>query len=246
MSRARGRNWLSEWVVAMVVVLFAITWLVQPFVIPTASMYDKLLIGDYVIVDKLVYGPAGPAARSVLPYADVRRGDLIVFRFPPDPGQTYVKRAVGLPGDRLRIVDRQVYVNGRPLEEPYRLHQSAVIESYRDNFPAPPAGPVSERGMEMLRRYVVDGELVLPEGRYFALGDNRDDSLDSRYWGLVPRENIIGKPVLVFWSFDAPTERLARRTPSWEHFADILQNFFSKTRWDRTFKLLRGHQFEAR
>ncbi len=246
MSRAPGRHWLAEWIVPIVVLLFAITWLVQPFVIPTASMYDKLLIGDYVIVDKLAYGPAGPAARRVLPYSDVRRGDLIVFRFPPDPSQTYVKRAIGLPGDRLRMVNRQVYINGLPLEEPYRIHQSAATEPYRDNFPAPPAGPVSERGMEMLLRHVVDEELVIPEGHYFGLGDNRDDSLDSRYWGLVPRENIIGKPLMVLWSFDAPTERLARRTPSWEHIADIARNFFTKTRWERTFKLVRGHRFETR
>lgn len=246
MSGARARGWLAEWVVTILILLFAITWLAQPYVIPTASMYPKLLIGDYVLVDRLVYGPAGRAARAALPYRDVERGDLIVFRFPPDPAQTYVKRAVGMPGDRLRIVDRQVYIDGRPLDEPYRVHKSPEVESYRDRFPAPPAGPVSERGMEMIREYVVGDELVIPPGHYFGLGDNRDDSLDSRYWGLIPRDHIIGKPLIVFWSYDAPTERLAGRTPSWEHLRDVAMHFFSKTRWERTFKLVRGHHFEAR
>lgn len=236
------RGWLPEWVVPIVVLLFGITFVTQPFVIPTASMENRLLIGDHILVDKLAFAPPGPVSRYLLPYTDVRRGDLIVFRFPLNLRENYVKRAIGLPGDRIRIENRQVYVNGKPLDEPYKIHSAPGIEPYRDNFPAPPAGPVAERAMEMLLAHVSGNELVIPPGHYFGLGDNRDDSLDSRYWGLIPRENIIGKPLLVFWSYDAPTERLADRL-RWDNFTDLVRNFFTKTRWNRTFKLIRGHRY---
>jgi signal peptidase I len=244
MSRGDTRGWLPEWVVTIVVVVFGITWLIQPFVIPTSSMENLLLVGDYLLVDKLAYSPAGRAGRSVLPFREVRRGDVVVFRFPLNLEENYVKRAIGLPGDRVRIEKRQVYVNGARLDEPYVKHTSPRLESYRDTFPAPPAGPVTSRGMDMIREHAAGDELVVPAGQYFVLGDNRDDSLDSRYWGFVPRDHIIGKPVMVFWSFDATTERLATRGVRWEHLREVLTNFFTKTRWDRTFKLVRGHRFE--
>ena len=183
-----------------------------------------------------------PGAR-LLPYRDIRRGDLVIFRFPLNLKEHYVKRAIGLPGDRIRIENRQVYVNGRPLDEPYKIHRSPLIEPYRDNFPAPPAGPVEGRALAMLRDHVAGGELVIPQGHYFGLGDNRDDSLDGRYWGLIPREHIVGRPLLVFWSYDAPTERLANRL-RWDNLTDLLRNFFTKTRWNRTFKLVGGHRYE--
>ncbi len=192
-------------------------------------------------MDKLTYAPAGPISKHLLPYSEVKRGDIIVFRYPVDIRQTFVKRVVGIPGDRIKIVNKQVHLNGKPLNEPYKYHKTEYIDSYRDNFPGEPNTRLSESGTEMLTKHVVNGEVVVPPGAYFALGDNRDSSLDSRYWGFVPRENIIGKPVIIYWSYDAPTERLASPTIGFDHLLDLAQNFFTKTRWRRTFNLIRGY-----
>jgi signal peptidase I len=134
-----------------------------------------------------------------------------------------------------------VYLNGKPLVEPYVVHSSNFLESYRDNFPGEPTGQVLPEGVTMLQQNVVDGELVVPPGHYFALGDNRDNSLDSRYWGLVPRENIIGKPLLIYWSYDAPTEALLNPSIGLDHMLDISTHFFAKTRWSRMFHLIHGY-----
>jgi len=238
-----GRNVISEWTVTIILLLFGTTTLVQAFVIPTGSMEDNLLIGDHLLVDKLAYAPSGPISRRLLPYTPVRRGDIVVFRYPVDVRQTFVKRVIGVPGDRIRIVDKQVYLNGRPLDEPYKFHKTPYYDSYRDNFPSAPNTRVDARAWEMLERHTRNGEVVVPPGQYFVLGDNRDSSLDSRYWGFVPRENIIGKPLLVYWSYDAPTHRLTAPGLSLEHMKDLAQNFFAKTRWRRTFLLIRGHDF---
>jgi len=185
------RGFIAEWTVTIVLLLFATTTLVQAFVIPSASMVGTLLIGDHVLVDKLVYAPPGPISRHLLPYRDVRRGDIIVFRYPLDIKEDYVKRAIGVPGDHIHFVNQQLILNGRPVKEPYTLHSAAYPDLYRDNFPTtPPNMPLRPRAAEMLENHVVAGELVVPPGFVFAMGDNRDDSDDSRYWGLVPRENI--------------------------------------------------------
>ena len=155
-----------------------------------------------------------------------------------DISQNYVKRVMGVPGDHIRVRDKVVYLNGQPLTEPYTQHGFPGIEPYRDNFPAAPFGPVADRALQMLAANVVNGDLVVPPENYFAMGDNRDNSLDSRYWGFVPRENIIGKPLVIFWSYDAPTEEWAGDSGS--HYLDLAKNFFFKTRWNRTLKLVRG------
>jgi signal peptidase I len=147
---------------------------------------------------------------------------------------------MGVPGDRIRIVDKQVYLNGRKLNEPYVRHSTASIDSYRDNFPGEPDMQVSEHGKDMLEHHVANGEVRVPPDSYFAMGDNRDNSLDSRYWGFVPRDNITGKPFIIYWSYDAPTEALLNPTISADHFVDLMEHFFSKTRWRRTFMLVRG------
>jgi signal peptidase I len=159
-----------------------------------------------------------------------------------DISQNYVKRLMGVPGDRIRIRDKVVSVNGHALVEPYAQHVFPGLEPYRDNFPSEPSGPVVDRALQMLANNVVNGELVVPPGNYFAMGDNRDNSLDSRYWGFVPRENIIGKPLVIFWSYDAPTEEWVGNSGS--HYADLAKNFFFKTRWNRTLKLVRGVPIE--
>lgn len=238
---AYARSAISEWAITIILLLFGTTTLVQAFVIPTGSMEDNLLIGDHLLVDKLAYAPMGPVSRFLLPYMPVRRGDIVVFRYPADVRQTFVKRVIGVPGDRIRIVDKEVFLNGRRLEEPYKFHKTSYIDSYRDNFPSEPNTRVDRRAFEMLERHTAGGEVVVPPGAYFVLGDNRDSSLDSRYWGFVPRENIIGKPLLVYWSYDAPTHRLVSPGLDLEHLRDLATNFFTKTRWRRTFLLIRGH-----
>jgi signal peptidase I len=245
MTRDVHRGFVAEWTVTIVLLLFATTTLVQAFVIPSASMQDTLLIGDHVLVDKLVYSPAGPASKHLLPYRSVRRGDVIVFRYPLNIKEDYVKRAIGLPGDRIRLVDKQLYLNGHAVKEPYAIHSTQYIDSYRDNFPAGPPGPgLYQPALDMLEHNVVNGELVVPAGAIFAMGDNRDDSLDSRYWGFVPRENIVGTPLVIYWSFDAPTQHLTNGNIGFDHIVDVVGNFFSKTRWSRTFKLIRGYPLQ--
>jgi signal peptidase I len=174
----------------------------------------------------------------------VRRGDIIVFRSPINPAETLVKRAIGIPGDRIRIENKQLILNGRRVDEPYKMHITGYLLPYRDTFPDRPAGDIYPGAVDMLRNHVANGEVIVPAGSYFAMGDNRDNSLDSRYWGFIPRENIIGKPVLVFWSFDAPTEHLADGNIRLDHVADVALHFFSKTRWDRTFRLVRGYPLQ--
>jgi signal peptidase I len=137
-----------------------------------------------------------------------------------------------------------VYRNGKPLDEPYKYHKTDYIDSYRDNFPGDPNVHLYEAAQTMLEKHVENGDVVVPPGHYFAMGDNRDSSWDSRYWGFVPRENIIGKPLIIYWSYDAPTERLANPTIGLDHLLDLVQNFFTKTRWSRTFMLIRGHSFQ--
>jgi len=237
------RGFIAEWTVTILILLFGTTTLVQAFVVPTGSMESNILIGDHLFVDKLAYAPPSALGRHLLPYKDVQRGDIIVFRFPPEPDKDYVKRVIGLPGDRLHMVDKQVYINGRKLDEPYVQHITSYLEPYRDNFPGEPNMLVSPRGLDMLRDQVVNGELVVPPGQYFAMGDNRDNSLDSRYWGFVPRDNIRGKPLIVWWSYDAPTEQLVDPNPvSPTHLLDVALHFFSKTRWRRTFLLVRAYR----
>jgi len=234
------RGAIAEWTVTILLLLFGTTTLVQAFVIPTGSMEDTLLIGDHLLVDKLTYAPAGPISKYLLPYSEVKRGDIVVFRYPIDIRQTFVKRVIGLPGDHVRIERKQVYLNGRTLEEPYKYHKTEYFDSYRDTFPNEPNTRLYEPAVEMLEKHVENGEIVVPPNNYFVLGDNRDSSLDSRYWGFVPRQNIVGKPLVIYWSYDAPTERLASSL-GLDHVLDLAQNFFTKTRWRRTFRLIRGY-----
>jgi signal peptidase I len=236
------RDFITEWSINILILLFGTTTLVQAFIVPTPSMDTTVRVGDHLLVDKLSYAPAGSFTRHFLPHTEPKRGDIIVFRYPMDIQQNYVKRVIGVPGDHIRIIDKVVYLNGKPLQEPYVQHIFPGIEPYRDNFPSAPWGPVVDRARAMLEQNVVNGELVVPAEHYFAMGDNRDNSLDSRYWGFVPRENIIGKPLVIFWSYDAPTEDWVDYNTN--HFVDLVQHFFTKTRWDRTLKLVRAYPIQ--
>ncbi|MGH9627733.1 MAG: signal peptidase I [Bryobacteraceae bacterium] len=238
------RGTIAEWTVTILLLLFGTTTLVQAFVIPTGSMEDTLLVGDHLLVDKLAYAPPGPISQYLLPYNEIERGDIIVFRYPVDIRQTFVKRVIGLPGDHLRIQEKQVYINGKPLDEPYKFHKTDYTDAYRDNFPGQPYMHLGEEALEMLQNHVQDGAVVVPPNSYFAMGDNRDNSLDSRYWGFVPRENIIGKPLIIYWSYNTTTDRLADPSIGLDHILDLAQHFFVKTRWTRTFKLIHGYEHQ--
>jgi signal peptidase I len=242
-------GFIGEWVRTIVVLVFALTFVGQVMAIPTSSMHNTLLTGDHLLVDKLAYAPAGAISSHLLPYTDVKRGDIIVFRHPIRLDENLVKRAIGVPGDHIKLVNKQLWLNGHLVREPYTIHITDWYDEYRDNFPA---GPVSDaqsgderfarRATEMLHNHVMNGELVVPPGNYFAMGDNRDNSLDSRYFGFVPRENIIGKPSIILWSYDAPTEDL--ETYNVHHFVDLAEHFFSKTRWNRSLKLVEGYPLQ--
>ena len=220
----------------VVIAIFVITFIVQAFQIPSESMENTLLVGDYLLVNKLCYGGPGLGDHA-MPYRKIQRGDVIVFHYPVDPQQHFVKRVIGLPGDRLRMVNKTVFINGKPLTEPYVHFMEPPNNLFRDNFPRtdiPAYGLEGKWWLEM-RKLVEDSQLIIPEGQYFVMGDNRDDSQDSRYWGFVPRENIIGEPLLIYWSVknadDPPASKPYR-------FAYALTHIFQNTRWNRTLRLV--------
>jgi len=236
------RGFIAEWTVTIILLLFGTTTLVQAFVIPTGSMEDTLLVGDHLLVDKLAFAPGGSFTSKVLPYEDVHRGDIIVFRYPVDIKQTFVKRVMGVAGDRLHLENKKVFLNGHLLNEPYVVHKLDYMESYRDNFPTGDAYPgLDPRAQLMLEQNVKNGEVVVPPGYFFAMGDNRDQSLDSRYWGFVPRENIIGKPLIIYWSYNASTEELSNPAIGIGHLFDIATHFLTKTRWNRELRLVHSY-----
>ncbi|HWX54789.1 MAG TPA: signal peptidase I [Verrucomicrobiae bacterium] len=224
----------------IVIVLFAITFVVQASVVPSESMENTLLVGDYVLADKFEVGDGGPA-RWLFPYRDIRRGEIVVFHFPLDASQYLVKRVVGVPGDHIRMKDGITYVNGEALKEDYAIHSVGDRDFYRDNFPSQLwAAAMDVRWRTNLLRYVVHGDLVVPEGEYFVLGDNRDRSWDSRYWGFVPRANVVGRPLLVYLSVpesagpspDGPDDKLF-------HSGNLFSHLVQSARWKRMFILVR-------
>ncbi len=228
----------------VVIAVFVITFVVQAFQIPSESMENTLLIGDYVLVDKMHYGGDGAHLGAVLPYRDIHRGDVIVFRYPVHPSEHFVKRVVGVQGDRIRLVEKQVYVNGVPLREPYVQHLENNSDAWRDNFPRLDFGAsgVNANWYQEMAGLVRNGQLVVPEGHYFVMGDNRDQSSDSRYWGFVPRENVVGRPLLVYWSLrkldddDPPAQTLADKLM---HLAYVIIKIPETARWERALRLIR-------
>jgi signal peptidase I len=233
---------LQSLLTTVVIAIFVITFIVQAFQIPSESMENTLLIGDYLLVNKLGYGGGG-VWDHIMPYRSVKRGDIIVFHYPVNPSQHFVKRVVGMPGDRVRLSRGILYLNGVPLNEPYVRHTSQVHDAFRDEFPrlTVPVPDVTSKWWIQMHKLVEEGQLIVPEGCYFALGDNRDESLDSRYWGFVPRENIIGSPWLIYWSVKNVQEDVpVAATPGDKlfHFAYAVTHLFQITRWDRTLRLI--------
>jgi signal peptidase I len=224
----------------VVIAIFVITFIVQAFQIPSESMENTLLVGDYLLVNKLCYGGSS-TGNSMMPYQKIARGDIIVFHYPVDPQQHFVKRVIGLPGDRLRMMNKKVFINGKLLEEPYVRFLEPTNNLYRDDFPRTdiPAPNMEGSWWLQMRKLVEDGELIIPQGHYFVMGDNRDDSQDSRYWGFVPQENIIGRPLLIYWSVQdldpPPPSTMAGRV---QHLVFAVTHFYQITRWNRTLRLV--------
>ncbi len=231
-------SFVTEWAGTILIYLFATTTLVQAYVIPSGSMEKNLLVGDHILVDRVAYADPGSVGRYFLPYREIQRGDIVCFLYPEDTRQTYVKRIIGLAGDRIRLEHGQVIRNGRRLAEPYVQRTAAYADLYRDDFPVSPGPYTTPRGREMFENDVRNGEVIVPPGMLFALGDNRGNSADSRYWGFVPRGNVVGRPLFIYWSYDASTEDLKGWT--WSHAMDVAEHFLTKTRWNRMLHVPRS------
>jgi signal peptidase I len=207
MSSTHRKSTLREYfeaiVTAVILALFVRTWVVQAFKIPTGSMENNLLIGDHLLVNKLVFGPTASAVdRTILPVREVRRGDIVVFKYPDEPERDFIKRVIGLPGETLELRNKTVYIDGKPLEEPY-VH-----------FLTPASEGSEVTSQDVRERY---GPVTVPAGQYFVMGDNRDNSQDSRYWGFLPRSYVKGKALMIYWSFEGGDEG----------------SLFTKVRWER-------------
>ena len=196
---------LSSLMRTVVVALFVITFVMQPLMIPSESMERTLLVGDFLLFNKQAYAPSDSFSRRLLPYRSPARGDIVVFHHPYPP--MLIKRVVGIPGDRLHIAGGQVFINGVALSEPYAAFEPAQPSAGRDNFPGQVyAGPqVDPDWWLQLQGLTRNGELVVPAGEYFVLGDNRNHSWDSRYWGFVPRSALVGSPLVIYFSLDRPS-----------------------------------------
>jgi len=227
-KKSTAREYYEALLIAVIFVNFARIFVFQAFKIPTGSMEDNLKIGDHIIVNKFIYGPTTPPWHKLFPLREIRRGDIIVFRYPLQPDTDFVKRVVGMPGDTIEVRDKTVYVNGERRDEPYVIHDDPML--FRARNAAEPPLPEPYRSRDQFGPYTV------PDGTYFAMGDNRDRSSDSRYWGTVPRSMIKGRAFMVYWSFrgnppppdSPPIERL-------KELGKVILYFFPRTRWERTF-----------
>ena len=197
------REYFESIVIAVILALFVRTWVVQAFKIPTGSMENNLLIGDHLLVNKFVFGPtASGVERTLLPVRDIRRGDIVVFKYPDEPERDFIKRVIGLPGDVIELKSKKVYVNGQGQDEPY-VH-----------FLTPAAIGSEVTSADVRENY---GPVTVPPEQYFVMGDNRDNSQDSRYWGYLPRHYVKGKALMIYWSYEGGD----------------LGSIFTKVRWER-------------
>jgi signal peptidase I len=217
------REYFESIVIAVILALFVRTWVVQAFKIPTGSMENNLLIGDHLLVNKFVFGPtAAGAERAVMPMRDIRRGDVVVFKYPDEPERDFIKRVIGLPGETVELRNKKVYIDGTPLDEPY-VH---FLE------PASEAGEVTS--FDVRERY---GPVRVPEDRFFVMGDNRDNSQDSRYWGTLPRSYIKGRALVIYWSYESGREDYTDEGlgTTVKRLFSVVTHFFTRTRWERLF-----------
>ena len=248
-QKSSFRDTFESLIVTVILAIFGTTFVVQAFKIPTGSMEDTLLIGDHLLVNKFAFAyPRGPLAR-LLPYRKIHRGDVVVFKYPgnpvdaQEPGEHFVKRVIGLPGDSVRVFHRQVFVNGKLMAEPFVRNSHPNELRPGDDFP-----PLSWDELEgatptwqaEYQSYVKDGQIVVPPDKYFVMGDNREESWDSRFWGFVPRKLISGRPLIIYWSYETPPDQYEQTALSdrLQQIGGIAIHFFSRSRWNRTFKLV--------
>jgi len=221
------REYFESIVIAVILALFIRTFVVQAFKIPTGSMEENLLIGDHLLVNKFVFGPSASAVeRAVLPMASLKRGEVVVFKYPEEPDRDFIKRVIGLPGETVELREKKVYINGTPLNEPY-VH-----------FLAPPRSGTEFNevtSFDVRERY---GPVTVPPNQYFVMGDNRDNSQDSRYWGFLPRDLVKGKALVIYWSYEAGREDYQEEGAgaTARGFISVFAHFFTRTRWDRMFR----------
>ena len=217
------REYTESIVIAVILALFVRTWIVQAFKIPTGSMENNLLIGDHLLVNKFIFGPtASSVGRTLLPVRDIRRGDIIVFKYPDEPDRDFIKRVIGLPGETLELRAKKVYIDGQPLDEPY-VH-----------FLEPASDSQETTSFDVRERY---GPVRVPEGQYFVMGDNRDNSQDSRYWGFLPRNYVKGRALMIYWSYESGREDYLDEGAgaTAKRMFSVVTHFFTKTRWERLF-----------
>jgi signal peptidase I len=225
-KKSTVREYFESIVIAVILALFIRTFVVQAFKIPTGSMENNLLIGDHLLVNKFVFGPTETSLeRTLLPIGTIKRGDVLVFKYPVEPDRDFIKRVIGLPGDTVELREKKVYINGKPLDEPY-VH-----------FLQPPGGESELHevtSFDVRERY---GPVTVPANQYCMMGDNRDNSQDSRYWGFMPRENVKGKALLIYWSYEAGREDYEEEGAgaTIKGLASVFVHFFTRTRWDRMF-----------
>ena len=242
-KRETPMEFIASTAVVLVIGLFIITLNMQAFEIPSSSMENTLLVGDHVFVDRLTLAPKTQWAPFVA-YDTLHRGDIVVFYSPAEPDLHLVKRVIGLPGDRIHLENGNVFRNGEKLAEPYVIHSVRNYDPFRDEFPKidpPPYHDVWIDWQLTMAQHVQNGNIVVPSGTFFAMGDNRDVSRDSRYFGFVPFANVVGRPLFIYWSFNTPDDQylktdLADRVA----FAGkMVAHFFTETRWNRMFRLVR-------
>jgi signal peptidase I len=251
-SQSEVREQVSVWeyieslLVTILLALFGTSFIVQSFKIPSQSMEPTLLVGDHLLVNKFIFGGTGAWYEKVLPYREVRHGDIIVFKYPFDDHPYYVKRVIGIPGDRVKIVDQEVYVNGQKLTEPYAVHDPSVpYTPFSDTFPPTTkhflSADLRPEWSDEILSHVSGGDLAVPPDKYFVMGDNRDRSWDSRYWGFVRRDAIMGGPVMIYWSVDTPGDGSEDEgfRARMHDFAETLLHLPSRTRWHRMLHQVR-------
>src|SRR5437867_9702836 len=224
------REYFESIVIAVILALFIRTFIVQAFKIPTGSMEENLLIGDHLLVNKFALGPtASSLERAFLPVSNVKRRDVVVFKYPEEPDRDFIKRVIGLPGETVEVREKKVYINGKPIDEPYA------------HFLQPPSAPSEfhEVTSSELRDHY--GPVTVPANQYFVMGDNRDNSQDSRYWGFLPRDYIKGKALIIYWSYEAGREDYLDEGAgaTLRNVASVFVHFFTRTRWDRMFHQIR-------
>jgi signal peptidase I len=238
---ATVREYIESLLVTVILALFGTTFVVQAFKIPSQSMEPTLLVGDHLLVNKFIFGGRDRWYDHILPYREIRRGDIIVFKFPFQDHPHYVKRVIGIPGDRVKIVDQQVYVNGKRMNEPYIVRDPAApYDAFGDNYP--PHSPaylqanMQPEWADEIFQYIHNGEIVVPPEKYFAMGDNRDHSWDSRFWGFVDRDAVMGRPVVIYWSVTGDEGAPERNVNSWFfNLLDTVLHMPARTRWSRMF-----------